>query len=73
MKINRHFKKKSKLMVWIFCSIPVLGFIAALILPTILDSLDAYKCVDDGGSFNYEICKCDFDENHSYKENHICR
>ena len=30
------------------------------------------SCLDQGGSFNYEKCECDFKENHEYKESHSC-
>lgn len=30
-------------------------------------------CLDFNGSFNYETCKCDFEESHPYKENHQCK
>lgn len=29
-------------------------------------------CLDNGGSFNYEQCECDFDKSHEYKESHSC-
>ena len=30
------------------------------------------KCLDDGGSFNYEKCVCDFESNHQSKSTHNC-
>ena len=29
-------------------------------------------CLDEGGSFDYEKCECDFEVNHEYKESHQC-
>ena len=29
-------------------------------------------CLDHGGSYNYEKCKCDYENNHDYKDIHQC-
>ena len=30
------------------------------------------SCLDNGGSFDYESCQCDYEQNHEYKENNQC-
>lgn len=30
-------------------------------------------CLDTGGSYNYEACTCDYDNNHPNKKFHWCR
>lgn len=29
-------------------------------------------CLDNGGSFNYEQCECDFNKSHEYRKDHSC-
>lgn len=29
-------------------------------------------CLDSGGSYNYEICECDYELSHPYKKVHQC-
>jgi len=60
-------------MIWIFLSIPILGILATLIIPMIRGPIEINKCINNGGSFNYEICECDFEEIHPYKENALCK
>ena len=76
MNINRHFKRESKILIGLFLAIPFMGLLAALIVPKILhtrQTIKVEKCLDNGGSFNYQNCECDFKENHAYTEKHICR
>ena len=30
------------------------------------------SCLDKGGSYNYEVCKCDFDKSHKSTEINTC-
>ena len=46
-------------------------FILAILLCGCSD-LKIDKCLDDGGSFNYEKCVCDFESNHQSKSTHNC-
>ena len=73
MDINKHFKRESKIMIWFFWAIPFIGLLAAFVLPKFLHNIEVDKCLDNGGSFNYQNCECDFKESHPYTEKHICR
>ena len=69
MDINKHFKREPKFMTWFFLAIPFIGLIAAFILP----QFEIDKCLDNGGSFDYQNCECDFNENHQYTKKHTCK
>ena len=60
-------------MVWLFLAIPVIGMLAILIIPNVRGFINVNKCLDNGGSYNYETCKCDFKESHEYKEKTLCK
>jgi len=46
----------------------VFGLILALILPSFFQESKVDLCLDNGGSFNYEKCVCDFKNNHKVIE-----
>ncbi len=60
-------------MIWFFVAPLVIGMLAAILLPQFLASSKIDSCLDAGGSFDYESCKCDYSANHSYKEKHQCK
>jgi len=51
----------------------VFGLILALILPSFFQESKVDLCLDNGGSFNYEKCVCDFKNNHKVIEEHQCK
>lgn len=50
------------------------GVIMALVAAMAMGCSDAAvdTCLDNGGSFNYDKCECDYSGSHDYKENHSC-
>lgn len=50
--------------------------IALIVFITVTTTSCSYgeidACLDDGGSFNYEKCECDFNGSHDYKDDHSC-
>ena len=60
-------------MIWLFMAIPIIGLIATLVLPNLRAFIEVDKCLDNGGSYNHEICECDFEQSHEYKENPLCK
>lgn len=71
MNIDRHFKRQSKVMIWLSLAILIAALSSKLVIPKVRAFIKIDKCVDNGGSFNYEICECDFQNNHEIKEEHI--
>jgi hypothetical protein len=41
-------------------------------VPEVVFFFEVDDCVDTGGSYNYDQCECDYNKNHSFKENHEC-
>ena len=63
-------------MIGLFLAIPFMGLLAALIVPKVLhtrQAIEVEKCLDNGGSFNYQNCEYDFKENYAYTDRHIGR
>lgn len=71
-KINKHFKRETKLMVGLALFPIVSGILLSLIVPWILTSKKVDSCLDSGGSYNYETCSCDYERNHEFKKDHNC-
>ncbi len=61
--ISKHFKRESKWMLWFLIGIPallaVLGVIAAVVVPPILN---ANRCIDRSGSISLQTLKCELPE-----------
>jgi len=72
MDINSHFKRESKIMLWFMIAPIIIGLLVAVILPYVLTESKIDVCLDGGGSFNYDICQCDYSKNHEHKDNHRC-
>jgi len=70
--INRHFKRESKVMIWVLVLPIILGLLFGLFVPYLATLNESDSCLDSGGSYNYESCKCDYENNHPYKSAHIC-
>jgi len=42
------------------------------ITPRIILFFDIDKCLDNGGSFDYEKCECDYNKNYLFRERDEC-
>lgn len=71
--INKHFRREPKVMIAIMVLPIVFGLFLAMILPSLFKGSQIDSCLDNGGSFNYEKCSCDFEKNHIVIEKHQCR
>ncbi len=60
-------------MVWFLMTPIVIGILVAILLPLFLAHSKIDSCLDTGGSFDYESCKCDYSANHSHKEENQCK
>ena len=71
--INNLFKNENKIILFLIAGPIVIGLMLTFILPLThkFDSIDS--CLDKGGSFNYELCECDFQISHPVPENHKCK
>jgi hypothetical protein len=72
MSINKHFKRETKLMLGIALFPIVSGILLSFIIPKILAHKEIDSCLDSGGSYNYETCSCDHENNHEVKKDHKC-
>ena len=70
--INWHFKRESKIMIWILVLLIVLGILFGLLVPYLSTLNEVDSCLDSGGSYNYDSCVCDHKTNHPYKAVHTC-
>jgi hypothetical protein len=70
--INKLFRNESKIMLFMMVGPIVIGIILSVLVPLFMHSSEIDKCLDDGGSFNYQICKCDFENTHLKFEGHKC-
>jgi len=70
--INVHFKREPKVMLWFFLGPIIIGLLATLIIPNFIPQRNDKICIAEGGSFNYDLCKCDYKKVHTVKEKHQC-
>lgn len=70
--INKHFKRESKMMIWILIAPIIIGILVAIVAPQFMSWSDIDSCLDYGGSYDYELCTCDYENNHPSKEVHQC-
>lgn len=70
--INKLFKVESKIMVLVLIAPVFIGLLLAFILPILMEEVDIDSCLDAGGSFNYEECKCDFNTSHVKPDKYNC-
>jgi hypothetical protein len=56
--VNRTFWLEGWLPFALFFGMIALGIVAALLLPDVLQFLEADRCSDAGGRFNYETGDC---------------
>jgi len=73
MNINAHFIRDNKILLWLFVAPFVIGTIVTILYPYFSDASVVDACLDSGGSFDYEACKCDYKKTHDYKESHSCK
>lgn len=69
---NKLFRIESSLIAWVFLVILILGFLGTYYYPQIVIMSEIDRCLDLGGSFDYDSCSCDYNTSHKYKENHSC-
>lgn len=67
--INKHFKRESKIMVAVMILPIVLGILFTFLWPYFAPVSKIDICLDNGGSFNYESCSCDFKDTHKIIKN----
>jgi hypothetical protein len=70
--INSLFKNESKIMLFLLAGPLIIGLIVAVVFPLIHKASSIDSCLDTGGSFNYELCECDFKKSHTVPEVHKC-
>ncbi len=63
----------SKIMILLFVTPIAIGLIVAITYPHLSFHFAVDKCLDSGGSFNYESCQCDYQESHKFMEEHQCK
>lgn len=71
--INKLFKMESKIIVLVLVAPILIGLLLAFLLPIFETDIEIDRCLDSGGSFNYEECKCDFNKNHVKPEKNECQ
>ena len=57
--ISRHFRREAKIMAAAFVLVVVFGILAAWLVPILQNHIAADRCLESGGSFNYETNKCE--------------
>ncbi|MBU2887184.1 hypothetical protein KO507_15565 [Gilvimarinus agarilyticus] len=70
--INKHFKRETKIMIWVFIAPIIIAFLVAMVAPQFMSWSDIDSCLGYGGSYDYELCTCDYENNHPSKEVHQC-
>ena len=71
--INKHFRRETKIMIGVMVFPIVLGLLLMVIWPYIFSTSKIYICLDNGGSFNYENCSCDFKTTHKAIKKYQCK
>ena len=56
--INGHFKFEGWLMLALFLAPFAIGLLAAFVVPYVLTQVAVDRCLDSGGSYNYETELC---------------
>jgi hypothetical protein len=67
MNSNGHFEREAKLNLWfvlLLFGIPLLATIVGAAIFQQVDAFRADRCLDQGGSYNYEAGECDFQKSH---------
>jgi len=54
------FKKEAKLMILLPLLVILVGILAGIVVPYVLRQIEIDKCLDAGGSFDYQTKSCLF-------------
>jgi hypothetical protein len=71
--INKHFRVEAKLMAWLFLAPIILGLLIAWLYPMLSHETNIDACLDSGGSFDYQTCKCDHEKTHPFEADNQCK
>lgn len=63
-----HFEREAKLNLWfvllIFVIVPLFATIVGAVIFNRVDAIRVDRCLDQGGSYNYDAGECDFEKSH---------
>ncbi len=71
--MNRHFRLVFKIMFGVLALALILGVLISIVAPYFFSEDEVYNCLDTDGSFNYDTCVCDYENNHQFKADHQCK
>jgi hypothetical protein len=57
--ISRHFLREAKIMAALPWALILLAVLGALLIPRIIQFVKVDRCLDRGGSFNYQAHVCE--------------
>jgi len=57
---------------WIVPMLIALAVALVVMVTNFAKSADADHCLDQGGSFDYASCRCDFNASHAIPDTHSC-
>jgi cytochrome c biogenesis factor len=60
--ISSHFRREAKLMAGVVLAVLLLGVLAAVLVPSIVQFVAVDKCLDAGGTFDYANNTCQLGE-----------
>ena len=64
--ISRHFRREAKLMVGVVLALLLLGVLAAVFGPHLVQFVAVDKCLDAGGAFDCAHSTCQFEQKAPY-------
>lgn len=74
---KRHstYKKSFKIFELVLSAVVTIGLVLSIVLglagnSKLSSAID--KCLDSGGSYDYQVCECDTSNGHSYIEKNRC-
>lgn len=71
--IDTYWKKGEPKLKTIILIVSMFASIFALwSIPKVVFYFEVDKCLDSGGSYNYNQCECDYQSDHEFKEYHEC-
>jgi hypothetical protein len=60
--ISRHFRREGKLMAGVVLVVLLLGLLAAILIPPLMQFFAIDKCLDAGGAFDYATNTCQLEQ-----------
>ena len=72
MDTGVNFKREALIMMLFLPLLVVMGLGIAIFAPALLTAAEVDECLDLGGSYDYEECRCDYQFSHPYKEDSSC-